>query len=133
MCYAPFKCVYMCFETSKCIIHAAGIVIDAFGGLRDERDAAEDDLQTTCFVCNLDRCEREKERERGRERERERERGGERGREREREERERREREREREGEREDLGRAQVHARRLLRRRCCMGSGLTHDKVDSDQ
>ena len=32
-----------------------GIVIDAFGGLRDERDAAEDDLKTNCFVCNLDR------------------------------------------------------------------------------
>ena len=32
-----------------------GIVIDAFGGLRDEREEAEDNLKTSCFVCNLDR------------------------------------------------------------------------------
>jgi len=33
----------------------AGIVIDAFSGLRDEKEAAEQDLQTKCFVCHLDR------------------------------------------------------------------------------
>ena len=32
-----------------------GIVIDAFGGLRDEKDAAEDDLKNVCFVCSLAR------------------------------------------------------------------------------
>lgn len=32
-----------------------GIVIDAFGGLRDEKDAAEEDLRSVCFVCNLSR------------------------------------------------------------------------------
>ncbi|KAJ1490157.1 hypothetical protein T484DRAFT_1778032, partial [Baffinella frigidus] len=32
-----------------------GIVIDAFSGLRDEKEAADQDLQTKCFVCNLDR------------------------------------------------------------------------------
>lgn len=32
-----------------------GIVIDAFGGLRDEKDAAEQDLRAVCFVCNLPR------------------------------------------------------------------------------
>ena len=32
-----------------------GIVIDAFGGLKEEREAAEDDLAANCFVCNLDR------------------------------------------------------------------------------
>jgi hypothetical protein len=33
----------------------AGIVIDAFGGLRDKKDAAEENVRSRCFVCNLDR------------------------------------------------------------------------------
>ncbi|KAJ1470178.1 hypothetical protein T484DRAFT_1848712 [Baffinella frigidus] len=45
----PFASAHLCKHV------LSWIVIDAFGGLRDERDAAEDDLQTTCFVCNLDR------------------------------------------------------------------------------
>jgi len=32
-----------------------GIVIDAFGGLREEKEAAEGDLKAVCFVCNLER------------------------------------------------------------------------------
>ncbi|EKX53858.1 hypothetical protein GUITHDRAFT_150318 [Guillardia theta CCMP2712] len=32
-----------------------GIVIDAFSGLRDERETAENDLKSTCFICNLER------------------------------------------------------------------------------
>ena len=32
-----------------------GIVIDAFGGLKEEREAAEADLAARCFVCHLER------------------------------------------------------------------------------
>jgi hypothetical protein len=32
-----------------------GIVIDAFSGLRDEKEKADADLKAFCFVCNLDR------------------------------------------------------------------------------
>lgn len=32
-----------------------GIVIDAFGGMREEKEAAVSDLKSKCFICNLDR------------------------------------------------------------------------------
>jgi hypothetical protein len=32
-----------------------GIVIDAFGGMREEKEAAESDLKASCFVCNFAR------------------------------------------------------------------------------
>jgi hypothetical protein len=32
-----------------------GIVIDAFGALKEEKEADEEDLKTICFVCNVDR------------------------------------------------------------------------------
>lgn len=33
-----------------------GIIIDGFGGLREEREASEEDLRTVCFVCSLDKA-----------------------------------------------------------------------------
>ena len=38
-----------------CSSDLTGIVIDAFGGLRDEKDSAADNLRAFCFVCNLER------------------------------------------------------------------------------
>jgi len=32
-----------------------GIVIDAFGALKEQKEADEDDLKSICFVCNIDR------------------------------------------------------------------------------
>jgi len=32
-----------------------GIVIDAFGALKEQKEADEDDLKSVCFVCNIDR------------------------------------------------------------------------------
>ena len=32
-----------------------GIVIDAFGALKEKKEAAEENLQSICFVCNIDR------------------------------------------------------------------------------
>jgi len=32
-----------------------GIVIDAFGGMREAKEAAEDNLKAVCYVCNLEK------------------------------------------------------------------------------
>jgi inositol 1,4,5-triphosphate receptor type 3 len=32
-----------------------GIVIDAFGALKEQKEADDDDLKSICFVCNIDR------------------------------------------------------------------------------
>ena len=43
------------FSLSPSLVDTQGIVIDAFGGLRDEKDSAADNLRAFCFVCNLER------------------------------------------------------------------------------
>ncbi len=32
-----------------------GIIIDTFGGLRDEKNAMYEDMKSKCFICGLDR------------------------------------------------------------------------------
>ena len=33
----------------------SGIIIDSFSQMRDEKESIEDDVQNTCFICNVDR------------------------------------------------------------------------------
>ena len=35
------------------VLSYQGIIIDGFGGLREARDASEEDLKTVCFVCSF--------------------------------------------------------------------------------
>lgn len=32
-----------------------GIIIDTFGGLRDEKNAMSEDMKQKCYICGLDR------------------------------------------------------------------------------
>jgi hypothetical protein len=45
---------FTCAQVIVAIV--SGIIIDNLGNLRDLRSAIADDLESRCFICNIDRC-----------------------------------------------------------------------------
>ena len=54
----PLFLGYPCCTWQVIVAIVSGIIMDNLGNLRDLRSAIADDLESRCFICNIDRCVR---------------------------------------------------------------------------